>query len=356
MAEDLGDKTEEPTSKRLEDARERGQVIRSLDLASAVVMLAAFLALLVFGASLIQALGGVMSRLLALGHDADAPTVGSIPAMVKGPSWDIGLAMLPVLGILLVASYLAHAGQFGFLFTTQPLAPDLSRINPLNGLKRLLGAQGAIRSAGGTAKLIFVSVVGFAIILRELPGMAALPALTAAGAMLEIGKMLARLVVWLLAALIVLGIADYFLQRMQLMKQLRMTKQEVKEERKSMDGDPQIKARRMRIARQIAMQQMQRDVPRADVIVTNPTHFAVAIQYDQATMAAPRVIAKGADLLALRIRQLAAAHAVPIVERPPLARALYAGVEVGQEISPEHYQAVAEVLAYVYKLEKAAAA
>jgi flagellar biosynthetic protein FlhB len=123
-----------------------------------------------------------------------------------------------------------------------------------------------------------------------------------------------------------------------------------------MAGDPQIKARRMRIARQIAMQQMQRDVPRADVIVTNPTHFAVAIQYDQATMAAPKVIAKGADLLALRIRQLAAAHAVPIVERPPLARALYAGIEVGQEISPEHYQAVAEVLAYVYKLEKAAAA
>lgn len=356
MAEDLGDKTEDPTPKRLEDAREKGQVIRSLDLASAVVMLAAFIALLVFGASLTQTLGGTMSRLLALGHDSDAPTIGSIPAMVKGPSWDVGLALLPVLGTLLVASYLAHAGQFGFLFTTQPLTPDLSRINPLNGLKRLLGTQGAIRSAGGTAKLVFVSIVGFAIILRELPAMATLPGLSAAGAMYEIGKMLVRLIIWLLAALITLGIADYFLQRMQLMKQLRMTKQEVKEERKSMDGDPQIKARRMRIARQIAMQQMQRDVPRADVIVTNPTHFAVAIQYDQATMAAPKVIAKGADLLALRIRQIASANAIPIVERPPLARALYAGIEVGQEISPEHYQAVAEVLAYVYKLEKAAAA
>jgi flagellar biosynthetic protein FlhB len=256
----------------------------------------------------------------------------------------------------MVASYFAHVGQFGFLFTSKPLNPDLSRINPINGLQKLFGAQGAIRSAGGTAKLIFVAIVGFAIIMRELPAMASLSALTAAGAMLEIGKMLVRLIIWLLLALIVLGVVDYFLQRMQLMKQLRMTKQEVKEERKSMDGDPQIKARRMRIARQIAMQQMQRDVPRADVIVTNPTHFAVAIQYDQATMAAPKVIAKGADLLALRIRQLAAAHAVPIVERPPLARALYAGIEVGQEISPEHYQAVAEVLAYVYKLEKAAAA
>jgi flagellar biosynthetic protein FlhB len=356
MAEDLGDKTEDPTPKRLEDAREKGQVIRSLDLASAVVMLAAFLALLVFGASLTQALGGTMSRLLALGHDVDAVTTGSIPAMIKGPGWDVGLALLPVLAVLMVASYIAHVGQFGFLFTSKPLNPDLSRINPVNGLQKLFGAQGAIRSAGGTAKLIFVAIVGFAIIMRELPAMASLSALTAAGAMLEIGKMLVRLVIWLLVALIVLGIIDYLLQRMQHMKQLRMTKQEVKEERKSMDGDPQIKARRMRIARQIAMQQMQRDVPRADVIVTNPTHFAVAIQYDQATMAAPKVVAKGADLLALRIRQIAAAHAIPIVERPPLARALYAGIEVGQEISPEHYQAVAEVLAYVYKLEKAAAA
>lgn len=356
MAEDLGDKTEDPTPKRLEDAREKGQVIRSLDLASAVVMLAAFLGLLVFGASLTQTLGGTMARLLALGHDHDAPTIGSIPALVKGPSWDVGLALLPVLAVLLVASYLAHAGQFGFLFTTKPLTPDFSRINPVNGLQKLFGAQGAIRGAGGTAKLIFVSIVAIAIILRELPSMVSLPGLTAAGAMLEIGKMLVRLITWLLAALILLGIVDYFLQRMQLMKQLRMTKQEVKEERKSMDGDPQIKARRMRIARQIAMQQMQRDVPRADVIVTNPTHFSVAIQYDQANMAAPKVVAKGADLLALRIRQIAAAHAIPIVERPPLARALYAGIEVGQEISPEHYQAVAEVLAYVYKLEKAAAA
>jgi flagellar biosynthetic protein FlhB len=356
MAEDLGDKTEDPTPKRLEDAREKGQVIRSLDLASAVVMLAAFLALLVFGTTLAQTLGAAMARLLAVGYDSDAPTIQSIPALVKGPSWEVGLAMLPVLGVLMVASYLAHAGQFGFLFTTKPLTPDLSRISPLKGLGRLFGTQGAIRSLGGTAKLVFVSIVGMAIILRELPAMVTLPGLSAAGAMYEIGKMLARLIVWLLAALIALGVADYFLQRMQLLKQLRMTKQEVKEERKSMDGDPQIKARRLRIARQIAMQQMQRDVPRADVIVTNPTHFAIAIKYDQATMAAPKVIAKGADLLALRIRQIAAANAIPIVERPPLARALYAGIEVGQEISPEHYQAVAEVLAYVYKMEKAVAA
>jgi flagellar biosynthesis protein FlhB len=184
---------------------------------------------------------------------------------------------------------------------------------------------------------------------------AALPVLDLMGGVAMIGDLLLSLVIRLLALLFVLGMADYLFQRWQHQQELRMTKQEVTDERRSMDGDPQIKGRRMRMMRQIAMQQINRTVPQADVIVTNPTHYSVAIQYDQKTMAAPRVVAKGVDHMAMRIRQVAMSNRIPIVERPPLARALYAEVEVGQEISEELYQAVAEVLAYVYRLEKEAA-
>jgi flagellar biosynthetic protein FlhB len=152
--------------------------------------------------------------------------------------------------------------------------------------------------------------------------------------------------------MLIIGVADYMYQRWQYTQDLKMTRHEVTDERKSMEGDPEIKARRFRMARQMALQRVNQAVPKADVIVTNPTHFSVALRYDAETMAAPRVVAKGVDFLAMRIRQIAMTHGVPIVERPPLARALYYGVEVGRDVPAEHYQAVAELLAYVYRLDE----
>jgi flagellar biosynthetic protein FlhB len=231
------------------------------------------------------------------------------------------------------------------MLSTQALEPKFDRLNPVQGLQNLYGRKNMVRSGLNIVKLLIVCCVGYAYLSRCVAEIAMLPVLELKGMLAVAGELMLHLVMWLLALLLVLGVADFMFQKWQHTQELKMTKQEVQDERRSMDGDPQIKGRRLR----------NKAVPNANVVVTNPTHFSVALQYDQGSMAAPRVVAKGVDHMALRIRQVAMIHKVPIVERPPLARALYAEVEVGQEINEELYQAVAEVLAYVYRLEKEAA-
>jgi flagellar biosynthetic protein FlhB len=245
--------------------------------------------------------------------------------------------------------------QFGLLFTMEPLTPKLDRLNPIAGVGRLLSRRNLVKTVMNTLKLIVVVTVSWLYLRSRLATVAGLPLLdTFQGAAL-IAKLVIELAIWLLALLLVMGGADFLYQKWQHTQDLKMTKEEVKDERRNMDGDPAVKGRRMRLMRDMAMQRVAAAVPRADVIVTNPTHYSIAIQYDEKTMRAPRVVAKGVDHMAMRIRHLAMIHKVPIIERPPLARALYAGCEVGQEVSPEFYQAIAELLAYVYRLESKAA-
>ena len=205
-------------------------------------------------------------------------------------------------------------------------------------------------------KVALVGWIAWSLAVGVLPQIVALPEFGVLRGFEEIGTIGLNLAVQIGAALLVLGIADYAIQRFKHERDLRMTKQQVKEEFKESDGNPEVKRRRMQIARQLAMQRLQTVVPKADVIVTNPEHISVAIQYDPATMQAPRIVAMGADHLAMRIRQIATKHGVPIVERKPLARALYANAKVGQEIPADHYKAVAEILAYVYQLKGKAVA
>ena len=355
MAEDLGDKTEAPSGKRLADARDRGEVPRSMDLASAAQLLVICITLQVFSRPLMDGMGRSLKYGLDFADTGNSLSIGGVQETLTRLAMNGAWAVMPILGIAVVATYLAHAGQFGFVLTAKPLMPNLDKLNPIAGIQKLFGISNAGKSGVSVLKVALVFVVGASYVWKLLPRIAGLPSLTMTGAMKEIATMTIDLVIWLLLILLLLGAVDYFFQRWSFMRGLKMTKQEVKDERKDMDGDPTMKGKRLRRAREIAMQRISRDVPKADVIVTNPTHFAVAIQYDPATMPAPKVVAKGADLLALRIRQVASANAIPIVERPPLARAIFYGVDVGQEISPEHYQAVAEILAYVYRLEKQAA-
>ncbi len=245
--------------------------------------------------------------------------------------------------------------QVGWLFTTRPLAPKFDRLNFFANLGKLVGRRSAARLAADAAKLTAVIVVSWLVISRAIPRLTTLPLLEMKPALSVVAHLAVELALWVLALLIVVGVADWVYQRWQHTQELRMTKQEVKDERRSMEGDPAVKRRRFQMMREIAMQRVHQTVPTADVVVTNPTHFSVAIKYDSDAMAAPRVVAKGADHMAFRIRQLAALNDVPIVERPPLARALYFGVDVGREIPPEHYQAVAELLAYVYRVQERAA-
>lgn len=353
MAEDMGERTEAPTPRKMSEARQRGNVARSSDLAAAVDLIGAVILLIVFGASVLATFSGVLRRVLGedmANLDASAAAGLAVVALVRGL-----ITAAPVLGAMLVVGILSHALQFGFLFTTQPLTPDLNRLNPISGFGRLFGRRNLVKTLVSGLKLTVVLMIGWMYLSGSVEEVVALPRLSAVAGLLLVGRLALELVAWLLAVLLAIGLADFLYQKWQHNQDLRMTKSEVKDERRSMDGDPQVKSKRLRMARQIAMHRIGQSVPKADVVVTNPTHYAVALQYDANKMNAPRVVAKGADELAARIRQIAAMNQVPIVERPPLARALYAGVEVGRDVPPELYEAVAEVLAYVYRLEKQAA-
>lgn len=353
MAEDMGEKTELPSSRRLSEARSRGQVAKSQDLAAAIDLSAAVLLLVIFGGSLVRTMAAVMRHILA--SPADALNPAAMGRLLLNTAWDSVAVVAPLLGLLAVVAAGSHIVQFGLLFTTYPLQPKLQRLNPISGLGRMFSRRNLVRTLSGLLRITLVGVVAWASVDDRVPVLATLPLLPVAQAAEVIGRTLLELTLWALAVLLVLGLADYLYQRWQHTSDLKMTKEEVKDERRSMEGDPAVKGRRFRLMRELAMQRVAAAVPKADVIVTNPTHYAVAIQYDQATMKAPRVVAKGVDHMAMRIRHLALIHKIPIVERPPLARALYAGVEVGQEVSTEFYQAIAELLAYVYRLESKAA-
>ena len=351
MAEDLGEKTEDPTSKRRAESREKGQVPRSADYSAAVVLAGAAAYLYVYGAGILGDMGSFMRSTLEPETLGQGVTTGSLEGSVH-LAVSAGLGML--VPVMLVMALLALADQFsqvGWSFTTQPLTPKFDRLSPAKGIKNIFSRRSLVKAAINIAKLTVIGSVAILVIRGEQGSIIASPALTPAGAMLLIVQLIIRLGLWILAVLIVIGAIDRAYQIWQHTQDLRMSKQEVKDERKSSEGDPSTKARRMRIAREIARQRLQSAVPKADVVVTNPTHFAVAIQYDPEKMNAPKVVAKGADFLAMQIRLIASANGVAIVERKPLARALYRSVEVGQEVSAELYEAVAEVLAYVYRLE-----
>lgn len=347
MAEDLGEKTEAPTPRRLSEARDDGRVAKSQDLSAAVELAGALILLLIFGLSTSRALTSILRRTLESGGDI---AVTSVFDLARSAAIQCASALLPLLALICAVAYASHVCQFGLVFTTKPLAPNFSRLNPVSGLGRLLGKKGLAKTAVNTLKLMVVGIVGVMYLTRAAPSIAALPLLGAAGAWAVIGRLALELAIYLFAILLALGFADFLFQRWNHQQELRMTKEEIKDERRSMEGDPQIKGKRLRLARQIALQRINSAVPSADVIITNPTHFSVAIRYDRETMHAPKVVAKGADEMALRIREVARTHGVPIIERPPLARALYRAIPVGGEIRPEFYEAVAEILAFVYRL------
>jgi flagellar biosynthetic protein FlhB len=251
-----------------------------------------------------------------------------------------------VMAMALVAGFL----QVGVLVTFKPLIPKFSKLSPISGFKNLFSMRGLMRLGMSVTKVGIVSAVATVCIKWDMPKVLALIHLDAAALLAAAAGLVWSLAIKIAAVLLILGLLDLAYQKWQNHQEMKMSKQEVKDEFKRMEGDPMIKQRRAQVARQIAMQRLGHDVPKADVIVTNPTHFAVALQYDGSKMAAPKVVAKGADYLALRIRQIAVMHNIPIVERPPLARGLWRAVEVGQEIPASFYAAVAEILAYVYRL------
>lgn len=349
-SEEFGDKTHEATPYRRQKAREEGQVVRSQDLASAGLLVAGLLILWYFGKSLADFFGRLATDYLGgqAWLEIDQKTAVHESAAL---AWRLGVAMVPLLGFVLLAAVLAQMGQFGFLYLPNKLALDWQRINPLPNAKRIFSLTSVVHLGFGILKvgLIFAVAVWslwyersrmMNLAEQSSPEIAVYLLETLLGTSLKIG-----------GALATLAIFDYGYQYWKHEQDLRMTTQELKEEIKTQQGDPQIAARRKQIQRQMVLHRLSTTIPTADAIVTNPTELAIALQYDPEKMPAPIVIAKGAGVLAQRIRRLGLENNVPIVERKELARALYANVEIGQAVPAEQYAAVAEVIRYVYQLK-----
>lgn len=345
-----GDKTEAPTPQRRAKAREQGNIPRSQDLTAAVLIIGCMIMLDISGMGVINSLRSVMSALLSPQSLSDFDPVSMFPVVMEALML-IGKAMAPLmLGIMLVA-VLVNLLQVGFFLNFARLQPNLKVLNPANGLKRIFGkGESLVKLAMNLAKLTIVAWVAYTAVRDRMPIILSAQQYDFFQIFAIGSDIIYRLAIRLGVILLILAILDYCWQRWKHERDLKMSKQDVKDEMKRMDGDPQIKGRRREIARQIAMQRVRKDVPTADVVVTNPTHFAVALKYDKDSMHAPKVVAKGQDYMALRIREIAVAHGIPILERPPLARGLYKLVDVGQEIPEQFYSAVAEILAYVYEL------
>jgi flagellar biosynthetic protein FlhB len=347
------ERTEAATPKRREKAREEGHVARSVDLASAAVLAASLGALAATGKRMVDGAGALLrDGLQNLGRTPlDAVSVGPLLA---GTALSAATLLGPFVAIVAVAGVAAHVSQVGFLVTTKPLVPKLNRISPQAGLKRILSKRSLVELAKSLLKLGIVGGVLYWITCSASEDL--LPLMTA-GVLPAYQAILAamfRMISAAALALAVLAILDFFFQRWDYEQQIRMTRQEIKEEMKQSEGDPQIKGKVRARQQELSRRRMMHDVRAADVVVTNPVHFAVALKYDVQRMIAPRVVAKGRHLLARRIRDAARKANVPVVENPPLARALYQACRVGSEVPLSLYQAVAEVLAFVYRRRDAA--
>ncbi len=354
MAEDSGqERTEQATPKRLREAREKGDIARSRELATMAVLLAAALGLLMTGRYAVERMASLMRQGLAVPR-----AVLLDPALL--PQWlghaltGMLLVLAPVLAILVVA---ALAGQFalgGVAFSPAGLAPKLEKLDPVKGLQRLFSWRALAEFLKAIAKCLLVGVVAVLVLRHEMPRLLMLGREPLQPALADAVTLLVHAFVWLASALVLVAAADVPFQLWDHARKLRMTRQELRDEAKETEGNPQMRARVRQVQREMARRRMMEAVPTADVVITNPTHYAVALSYDDSRAGAPRLVAKGADLIAAEIRRRAEAAAVPVVPAPPLARAIFHNTELDQEIPRALYLAVAQVLAYVYQLRAGA--
>lgn len=345
------EKTEPASPRRLEKAREEGQVVRSRELGTFVMLMTGVLGLYVMGGTLGRKLNSVMQTTLAF-EPATAFDTNRMLSQFGMAIWDSLLAFFPLLLMFGVAALVAPLALGGWSFSTKSFSPDFSRLSPIQGIGRMFSSHTVVELIKAIAKSLLVGCVGAWMVWHKLPEAIALMNAPVHEALLHMMEMVLYVCGMVAGSLLLVAAIDTPWQLWTFYKKLRMTKEEVKQEMKETDGDPHIKARIRQQQRAIARRRMMSEVPKADVVVTNPTHFAVALKYDEnARWNAPRVVAKGADEVAARIRDLAKEHRVPVLSAPPLARALHRHVELGHEIPAGLYTAVAEVLAWVYQLK-----
>ena len=348
--QDQSQKTEEATPRKLLDAREKGKVITSQEVSHLAIMIGGALIAGFLGPfmaeNLYLAAGGIFDKFHSINLD-----LGNIGNLFSDLLLQLAIGLGPLVFVILVLAIFFKLIVSGLVFSGQSLIPSIERISPIKGFFRLFSLKSATEFAKGLFKIIIVAGIVGAVAIPELSRVELLMQMDIATIVNE-----ARLIIlqMFVAAIFVVGFIaglDYLYQRYEFLKQMRMTKQEVKDELKQTDGDPLIRGRLRQIRAERARERMMASVPTADVVVTNPTHYAIALKYESEIMTAPKVVAKGVDEVAFRIRDVANENNVPIVENPPLARALFVAAEIDDEVPPEHYKAVAEVISYVYQLK-----
>ena len=348
-AETGGERTEEPSQRRLEQARERGQVPRSRELTNFATMIGGSAAVITVGGTLVGRMSVIMRSSLAIDPQRlDSPQ--SMTASLGEAILSALVGLLPLFGALIVLVLLAAVALGGWNFSPSAMTPDFARMSPLSGLKRLFGFHGLTELGKALLKCVVIGGVCAAIVYRVFPDVMMLGHMAPRAAITHGAGVLAGAFVWLCASLAIIAAVDVPLQLFQYNRSLRMTRQELRDEAKESDGRPETKQRIRQMQQTLARRRMMHKVPGADVVVVNPTHFAVALKYDPKNMRAPRVLAKGVDLVAANIRRIAEEHRVPIFESPKLARALYKSTDLNREIPAGLYVAVAQVLSYVFRV------
>ena len=342
----FSDKTEEPTAKKISDTRKKGSVARSQELSMAIELLVLFIALKAFGkwavGKLLEIYRWSLSSALPdyINSERRIPTVASMSTLLSDVYKQMLVVMIPFMAAGFLSALLGTGLQFSFKVSTEPLKPKLDKFNPVNGFKRMFSKQALVNLLISIAKIAIIFFVAYSVIKGHMLDLMQAVSLVV-NLVMDVGIRIS-------VVYVILGFLDFFYQKRKFKNDIKMTKQEVKDEYKDTEGDPEIKGRQRQKMREVSQRRMMQQVPKADVVITNPTHIAVAIQYDSEHSEAPRVTAKGEELVAQRIKEVARENNVDIVENKPLARALYTTVDIGAEIPPELYQAVAEVLAVIY--------
>lgn len=352
MAEHDQERTEKPTARRLEEARKEGRVPRSTELNAAAVLLVAAGSLHFLGGSI----GGMLFDIMKSGLNiapAEVIDPGFALTAAGGELMRALIVCAPVLGLTMIAALVAPLAIGGWNFSIEALAPDFTRLDPIAGFGRFFSARGAVELGKAFAKFVVVAAVAVAVLRKQAPQLLALGTAPLHTGIAQAATLAANALLTVAGGLVLIAAVDVPWQLYQYSHNLSMSREEIREEVKQSEGAPEVRMRIRRAQREIAKRRMMHEVPKADVVVVNPTHFAVALRYDEKRMRAPLVVAKGADLVAGRIREIATEHAVPIFEAPPLARALYHNVEIGSEIPATLYVAVAQVLTYIYQLRAA---
>ena len=342
------DKTEEPTEKRRQDARKKGQVARSQELNTAFVLLMGFFVLRILWEYIYENIASYTIYIYT--HMPESTSVEVIKELFIGIMLLLAKTAFPVMAAIMIIGLGINIFQVGFMLSTEKIEPKLSKLNPINGFGRIFSKRSLVELVKSIFKIIVIGSFLYMYLKDQIPFIPYLIYFDLGKSLEEIASIIFNMVFKVIAIIIVMAVLDYAYQKWQTTQDLKMSKQEVKDEFKQMEGDPQIKGKIKRKQREMAMMRMMQEVPKADVIITNPTHLAIALMYKQG-MVAPLIVAKGQDLVAEKIKQIARDHKITIVENKPLARALYTAAEVGDVVPQELYQAVAEVLAYVYKLK-----